>query len=648
MLVRAVFTAAVVLGATAGSAADMSGVVYHDRDGDGVIGAGDVGLGATIEVFGQPDIGGPIDLNVLAAPDGTFVVSSADIVDGCYATRVTLPYGFRLGRVTGDCPGSSLGHPVGTRRYGAPRHLIDHLRASSLLHVGLGDSIAEPASFCTLFPLDTTDYLKWMVERLRCIAPGALNDNNAIGGKETFHLLAPAGTCEPPLVQSGPDRCDNVFDAVAKDPQLVTISIGGNDWLGTRPTDVTEPFDPAEVAASIDALIDARRNTQEILAYLATELPTTDVIFNTVYDNSAYDCSGDDYNDIWVPIWNQMMRDAVWGHGERFGVSEVYPEYAHLDTNGADCCGDRDRVCSPALDGIHPTEEGAEIHLEKVWEAAGGVNLGPKDGIGAGSNPDLTFAAEQLVAVRSPTLAEPGAGVVDPDAALVRDGRGALVAVGRGELVVRGFDAMPRGITPTRMVVVVRYRTVGSVPALEPDAQVFDAAIDGLFRPPEYTVVGWDTVVPILGAGSNAPQPNALSAVPDWREVRATLTRNLDDDGRVTGHYRFSRIDWIDVETLAIRFQGRIRAAEDAVEVEWDGAWIEVYGTRSPGLFGLHRTADPSAVADPSSLVDPQASAPYEDLPPRAPVLYYGVDDGAGQPGVIQLVRRPHVVALHW
>ena len=647
MRARALLGAA-ILAATSASAADLSGVVYHDRDGDGLYGGGDVGLRATVEVYGQPDVGGAIDLNVVTASDGSFMVGAADIVDGCYATRVTLPFGYRLGRVANDCPGLSLGHPVGTRRYGAPRHLIDHLRAGALLHVGLGDSIAEPASFCTVLPQDNTDYLKWFVERLQCIAPGAINDNAAIGGKETFDLLMPAGTCEAPLVQVGPDRCDNVFDTVAKDPQLVTLSIGGNDWLGSIPADVTEPFDPAEVQVSIDSLIDARRNLQEILAHLATELPTTDVVLNTVYDNAAYDCGGADFNDIWAPLWNRMLREQTWGHGERFGIAEVYPEYAHLDLNGANCCGDQDRICLPGVDGIHPTREGAEIHREKVWEAAGGVNLGPKDGIGASSNPDLSFAAEQLVAMRLPGVAEPGAGVADAGAALVRDNRGARIATDGGELVVRGFDAMPRGITPTRVVVAVRYRTTGAPAAVEADAQVFDAAVDGLFRPPDYTVTGWDTVVPILGAGRNAPQPNTMADVRDWREVRATLTRNLDDDGRASGRYDFPRVDWVDLETLAVRFQGRQRGAPDAVEVVWDAAWIEVYGTRTPGLFGLHRATDPSVVADPASVVDPEAATPYEDLPPPSPLTFYAVDDGAGQPAVIQLVRRPFGVAITW
>src|SRR6185369_2006928 len=119
-------------------------------------------------------------------------------------------------------------------------------------------------------------------------------------------------------------------------------------------------------------------------------------------DNRAGTCASSDFHRVWAPIWNQVIRDVTWGQGERFAVAEVYPEYAHEDLRlgGGACCGATGQVC---LDGIHPTAAGAKRHLEKVWDAAGGVALGPRDGIGATSNPDLTFPAEELVAVRWPT-----------------------------------------------------------------------------------------------------------------------------------------------------------------------------------------------------------------------------------------------------
>ena len=37
------------------------------------------------------------------------------------------------------------------------------------------------------------------------------------------------------------------------------------------------------------------------------------------------------------------------------------------------------KICRNFLDNIHPTNPGYEIVREKLWESAGGVNLGPKD-----------------------------------------------------------------------------------------------------------------------------------------------------------------------------------------------------------------------------------------------------------------------------
>ena len=618
------------------NAADLSGLVFRDKNGDGRQDPGEEGLDATIEVFGRSDAAGTLDINLVTAADGSFFLGPADIGDGCYVVRVQPPAGFRLGRARRDCPAPGLGHPVvGARRYASLPYLIDRLRGGSLLHISLGDSINEPASLCTLFPRDNTDYIGWLGERLACIAPTAMTDNEAIGGKETRHLLETAGTCEPPAlpVPGDPgDRCDNVHDTIARTPDLVTVSIGGNDWLGSEPSQQSEPFPMSEVQVSVEALLDARRNAQEILAALATELPTTDVMVNTVYDNAAPSCASTDFHNIWIPMWNQMLRDLVWGQGASFSVVEVYPEYGHEDLNGADCCGEEDLICG---DGVHPVHEGAEVHLEKAWDALGGVNLGMRDGIGATSNPDLLFPAEELVAMRPATeVASSTAGVIDPTAALIADDRGALVPTG-DEIVLRAFDAVPAGIIPTHVVVAVRYRTTAAV-ASEPDGHFFDAATDGAFAVPAFTVTGWNTITPILGAGSNAPAPNAIPDVPEWREVRALLTRNLADDGRATGQYSFPVIDWIDVATLAVRLRVEARGAADGRQIEWDAAWVEVYGYVDPGGYTVFR--DP--VAPPVTPLATTSVSPFDEMPPVAPVLYYAVDDGAGQPAVIHMTRE--------
>jgi lysophospholipase L1-like esterase len=632
-------------------AGDVSGRVFRDADGDGVSDPGEDGVVAAIEVFGAPDAGGSFDQNFVSAADGT--LAAVALADGAYLVRVTPPPGFRLGPARSDCPGAGHGHPVGTRRYACGRHLIDALRAGSLAHLALGDSIAEPASICTLSLPDNnaSDYVGRFGQRLRAVASGAaavVTENQAIGGKRTTDLLLPAGTCgAPSLPHGGGDRCDNIFDAIARDPDLVSISIGGNDWLGSEPSDQTDPFDPAEVRTSIEALIDTRKNLQEILSTLASELPVADVIVNTVYDNRAGTCASSDFHDRWIPMWNQVLRDTTWAQGDRFQVAEVHPEYAHLDLNGQDCCGDQGRICA---DGIHPTPEGSRIHLEKVWEAAGGVNLGPKDPLTTRSNPDLVFPLVELVATRFPSQFEDlTRGVVNGALALSRDGVGAAIPAGDGEFVVRGFDAAAGGITPARVVVAVRYRTDSVPPAApEGDAYAFEASVDGGFAAPQFTVTGWNTVVPIVGAGSNAPVVNARPSVPQWREVRALVTRNLLDDGRVRGGYEFPPLTWSEIASLAVRWRGMSAGnGPDGYRVELDAAWLEIYGSRIPGAFSVYRSASSAGLIAAGNLVATVPAAPYDD-PALGALLYYAVDDGAGLPGVIQALKVAGGSRLTW
>ena len=69
--------------------------------------------------------------------------------------------------------------------------------------------------------------------------------------------------------------------------------------------------------------------------------------------------------------------------------------------------------------------------------------------------------------------------------------------------------------------------------------------------------------------------------------------------------------------------------------------------TSGPTVF---RAASPVALADASHAIASDATAPFDDdAPPAAPVLYYAVDDGRGEPAVIRLVRLPPAgVRIAW
>lgn len=646
----AILTIALAILPLAATSADLAGTVFRDKNRNGLRDPGEEGVAAMLEVFGTKDAGGVIDANLGVASDGSLVVGPSEIENGCYLLRLTPPAGFRLALPRADCPGQGLAHPVGTRRYGSPRGLIDRLRGGSLRYFALGDSIAEPVSGCAIFPRDATDYVKWLGQRLGCVGTGVVRENEAIGGMLTPDLLQPAGTCGPPNlpVPGDPgDRCDNIFDTIARGAELIAISIGGNDWRDAEPADQTEPFDPAEVQASVNLLLSARANLQEILSTLASELPTADVIVNSVYDPSAPTCASTDFHNLWIPIWDQMLREVTWGQGERFGVAEVYPEYAHQDVNGGNCCGRRDAICLPGVDGIHPNVDGAEMHLEKVWDAVGGVSLGPKDGIAATSNPNVDFPVVELVATRFPSAFDDRTtGVTTPDAVFARDDAGATVPAGVGEFVVHGFDASPADIVPTHVVVAVRYRTVGTAGGGDPrDGHWLEASVDGNFQAPQFTVTGWNTMTPIVGAGPTAPAPNALPDVPQWREVRAFVSRQLSDDGRATGVYDFRAPDWADVATLAVRLRRDVRGGVDPVAIEWDAAWIEVYGYRSSGLTVYRSSTAQNLLTSPFTTV---TGAPFDDVAAPVPVLFYAVSDGAGFPARIDLIRQGAGVRIGW
>src|SRR6185436_7258727 len=109
-----------------------------------------------------------------------------------------------------------------------------------------------------------------------------------------------------------------------------------------------------------------------------------DIALNSLYDNLAYNCYTADssaFHRQWLPIVNRILRELAWGQMRRASINEVAAEFAHEDQN-VQCTGFDGMICRFFLDNIHPVEQGYTILREKVWEAAGGINLGPADALG--------------------------------------------------------------------------------------------------------------------------------------------------------------------------------------------------------------------------------------------------------------------------
>src|SRR5262249_55116848 len=136
---------------------------------------------------------------------------------------------------------------------------------------------------------------------------------------------------------------------------------------------------------SVDEMLDSRQNLQEAISVLVSQIPGVDVTLNTLYDDLAYNCYASDttpFHRQWLPIVNRILRDLAWGQSRRKSVNEVAAEFAHEDQN-VQCLGFDQKICRDVfhLDDIHPNVDGYTIVREKVWEALGGTNLGPKDAL---------------------------------------------------------------------------------------------------------------------------------------------------------------------------------------------------------------------------------------------------------------------------
>lgn len=541
-----------VQSAVAGS---IGGTLFADPNRNGSMDAGEAPIpGLRIGVLGSD---GFVLRQTRSGADGTFLFSG--LPDGDYVVSVLTGSRFRATHPlrAADIPPIDL--PFGRPRYSAMPGLVPNLYRASragtdFRHVALGDSIGFGFNFCGSL-LGEDGYIEPTTERLRRTTPvPVITDKQAIPGDETADLLDP----DFDILQGFND----VFNTIDKNAPLVSISIGGNDFLGA------EDGGDAAVAA---ALVIARKNLQEILSTLVSELPAADVEINSLYDNREGE---DALHNLWAPIWNQVVRELAWGQEHRVTVAEVYPEYAHDE--GGELRGETGLICHDffGLDGIHPTNRGYDVHEQKLWQAFGGVSLAGDERLDF----DLGFLPLTIRAAASESDAISGE-IQSPEAGAMPDGIGALVSADNAELRLGNF--LPASTPPTELghaVLRIRYRTTA---APLDDLYVFEASIDGTFNPPGSTPATWNTIIPIVGsAGNGGAEPLAFPDQPDFRIVSAPLYLG----GPTTG---VGTLTWEDLRTLWVRVVTLPTGIPDGYSLEWDGAWVEI--------FGIPSGADPQA-----------------------------------------------------
>src|SRR4030095_14399727 len=137
---------------------------------------------------------------------------------------------------------------------------------------------------------------------------------------------------------------NNVFRILETQPHLITISAIGNDML-----DVDPPANPtqADVNKTVAEILDARQNLQETLSVLTSQIPSADIVLNSLYDNLAYNCStgnSTSFHRAWLPIVDRILRDLAWGQARRVTINEMAAEFAHEDQVGG-CTGFEGKIC---------------------------------------------------------------------------------------------------------------------------------------------------------------------------------------------------------------------------------------------------------------------------------------------------------------
>lgn len=560
---------------------------FDDRNGNGIQDAGEPALeGVELRLFGNA---GALDETSVTGVDGSATFSPGN---GCYVLTSTDPPGWRMSqpREDGFVP-SSPGYdfPVGQPRFSKLDHVVTNLQAGGYTYASIGDSIAWNFNLCG-YP-ESFWYSKQVRDRLQCAKGGsaiALNQA-AIKGEHTDDLLVDEG-----------GETNNVFRLLDLAPDLITISMIGNDLLDVDPGGNPSQ---AEVNRAVAEVLDARQNLQEVISTLLAELPNTDIALNTLYDNEAYNCySGNPsvFHRTWIPIVSRMLRDLAWGQSRRVATNEVAADFAHED-QAADCTGYDGMICRDffLFDTIHPTNNGFSIVREKVWEGVGGVSLGAGDALGRTSQ---TVDHGYLRRVRRlrPTSFETlgGATVAAAPAAFSGDDGGAAASITLGaaaeEFRVAGFPDWFDEIEIERVVAGVRYRTTGLV---TDDFYRMEVSVNDTFRAPPgfaYTPTAWAFYTPIVGGGGpNRPPENpdyadarvlAIPNKPMYHEVSALIRKNPALPPGASD-YVWPAVTHEELATTTLRVAAAPVAGtvgNDDYTIELDEAWLDLYGWEKP------------------------------------------------------------------
>ena len=568
-------------------AQSISGQVFEDRDGDGIRDPDEPFLnGFQVELFGMTDVGASIDQTVLTDTNGFYSFSPGN---GCYLLLAQDPAGWRMSESRSDAfikstPGYIF--PVGQPRFAKFDQGIGNLKSGAFRYTSMGDSIAWNWNSC--FFSESFWYSKQLRSRIACTAPAAVItlDQAAIKGEHADDLLV-----------DDHDDLNNVFRVIEIQPDLITISMLGNDLLGIEPESSPTQDDLNRAATE---LLDSRQNLQEALSSLTSQIPNADIAINTLYDNLAYDCYLSDTNIFhrqWLPLVNRMIRDLAWGQTRRASVSEVAAEFAHEDQAG-NCSGFDKKICRDIFqtDNIHPNNDGYTIIREKVWEAVGGMNLGPKDALARTSMANANYGMLRLVRRILPTTWEVrnGAAASNPEAAMNdQDGSSSAaitLGIGEEEFLLSSFPDWFDEIQIVKVIASVRYKTSGTV---TDDFYRMEASTTGIFRPGPgyaYTTTNWNFYTPIVGGGGpNQPPENPdysnekLLAIPNvgsFRTVSATLTKNPTLP-LGSSDYEWPAVSYKDLSTTAIRVASAPVSStpgNDNYQIEFDAAWLDLYG----------------------------------------------------------------------
>jgi hypothetical protein len=565
----------------------ISGRIFEDRDLDGIHDPGEPPLaGVPLRLVGTSQPGGPFDIWQASGSLGEYAFSPGN---GCYLLDLpeipgwadTLP---RADAVPEGTPGYSF--PVGLPRAGSLPRTPAQLATGPLVFAAAGDSIARNFNLCGA--VSPFWYSREVRQRLLCAAPSATVTLHELArlGDHTDHLL---------IDDPNPAVLNNVFRLMEMQPHLITLSIIGNDLLGV---DVGGTPSQAQINAAAAEILDARRNLQEILSTLVSEVPQADILLSTLYDNLAYSCASlptTEFHRAWLPVVNRILKDVAWGQARQVRVAEVAQDFAGEDLTGA-CSGFEGLICRSFLDRIHPDNDGYEVVREKVWEAAGGLLLGSGDPLARTSIASVDHGFIRRVTRLYPLDWEVnGAAVTSPEAALsAADGQavaGIQLGLGSQEFRVGRFPDWLDEIKMARLVAGIRYRTSGDV---TDDFYRVEASLDGSFAPPPghaFSPAAWNFSTPMVGGGGpNAPAGGsafeanvrllAQPEVPDFREVSATLTGNpvLAPAG---DEYLWPAPTHADLVTAAIRVVAAPVAGtpgNDLFAVELESAWLDLYG----------------------------------------------------------------------